>query len=96
MRRTNYKDYLKRETMNTTKEHKFLISNDFKNSKKIKNFVLDKTYLENLSNEEMEMIINIFWMYYDKKKEYLLLKIAEKLIELIRTEKETGIYQWEE
>ena len=82
--------------MNTTKEHKFLISNDFKNSKKIKNFVLDKTYLENLSNEEMEMIINIFWMYYDKKREYLLLKIAEKLIELIRTEKETGIYQWEE
>lgn len=82
--------------MNTTKEHKFLISNDFKNSKKIKNFVLDKTYLENLSNEEMEIIINIFWMYYDKKKEYLLLKIAEKLIELIRTEKETGIYQWEE
>ena len=82
--------------MNTTKEHKFLISNDFKNSKKIKNFVLDTTYLENLSNEEMEMIINIFWMYYDKKKEYLLLKIAEKLIELIRTEKETGIYQWEE
>ena len=82
--------------MNTTKEHKFLISNDFKNSKKIKNFVLDKTYLENLSNEEMEIIINIFSMYYDKKKEYLLLKIAEKLIELIRTEKETGIYQWEE
>ena len=81
--------------MNTTKEHNFLISNDFKNSKKIKNFVLDKTYLENLSNEEMEIIINIFWMYYDKKKEYLLLKIAEKLIELIRTEKETGIYQWE-
>ena len=82
--------------MNTTKEHNFLISNDFKNSKKIKNFVLDTTYLENLSNEEMEMIINIFWMYYDKKKEYLLLKIAEKLIELIRTEKETGIYQWED
>ena len=82
--------------MNTTKEHKFLISNDFKNSKKIKNFVLDKTYLKNLSNEEMEMIINIFWMYYDKTREYLLLKIAEKLIELIRTEKETGIYQWEE
>lgn len=82
--------------MNTTKEHKFLIINDFKNSKKIKNFVLDKTYLENLSNEEMEIIINIFWMFYDKKKEYLLLKIAEKLIELIRTEKETGIYQWEE
>ena len=81
--------------MNTTKEHKFLISNDFKNSKKIKNFVLDKTYLEHLSNEEMEIIINIFWMYYDKKREYLLLKIAEKLIELIRTEKETGIYQWE-
>ena len=79
--------------MNTTKEHRFLISNDFKNSKKIKNFVLDKTYLENLSNEEMEIIINIFWMYYDKRKEYLLLKIAEKLIELIRTEKETGIYQ---
>ena len=82
--------------MKETKEHKFLISNDFKNSKKIKNFVLDKTYLENLSNEEMEMIINIFWMYYDKKREYLLLKIAEKLIELIRTEKETGIYQWED
>ena len=82
--------------MNETKDHKFLISNDFKNSKKIKNFVLDKTYLENLSNQEMEMIINIFWMYYDKKREYLLLKIAEKLIELIRTEKETGIYQWEE
>ena len=82
--------------MNTTKDHKFLISNDFKNSKKIKNFVLDKTYLENLSNKEMEMIINIFWMYYDKKREYLLLKIAEKLIELIRTEKETGIYQWED
>lgn len=82
--------------MNTTKEHKFLISNDFKNSKKIKNFVLDKTYLENLSNEEMEIIINIFWMYYDKKREYLLLKIAENLIELIRTEKETGIYQWKE
>ena len=79
--------------MNETKDHKFLISNDFKNSKKIKNFVLDKTYLENLSNQEMEMIINIFWMYYDKKREYLLLKIAEKLIELIRTEKETGIYQ---
>ena len=82
--------------MNETKQHKFLISNDFKNSKKIKNFVLDKTYLENLSNDEMEMIINIFWMYYDKKREYLLLKIAEKLIELIRTEKETGIYQWED
>lgn len=82
--------------MNTTKEHKFLISNDFKNSKKIKNFVFDTTYLENLSNEEMEIIINIFWMYYDKKREYLLLKIAEKLIELIRTEKETGIYQWGE
>ena len=82
--------------MNKTKEHKFLIINDFKNSKKIKNFVLDKTYLENLSNEEMEIIINIFWMYYDKKKEYLLLKIAEKLIELIRTEKETCIYQWED
>ena len=82
--------------MNTTKEHNFLISNDFKNSKKIKNFVLDKTYLEHLSNEEMEIIINIFWMYYDKKREYLLLKIAEKLIELIRTEKETGIYQWED
>ena len=82
--------------MNTTKEHKFLINNDFKNSKKIKHFVLDKTYLENLTNEEMEIIINIFWMYYDKKREYLLLKIAEKLIELIRTEKETGIYQWEE
>ena len=82
--------------MNTAKEHIFLISNDFKNSKKIKNFVLDKTYLKNLSNEEMEIIINIFWMYYDKKREYLLLKIAEKLIELIRTEKETGIYQWED
>ena len=82
--------------MNETKQHKFLISNDFKNSKKIKNFVLDKTYLENLSHEEMEIIINIFWMYYDKNKEHLLLKIAEKLIELIRTEKETGIYQWEE
>ena len=82
--------------MKETKEHKFLISNDFKNSKKIKNFVLDKTYLENLSNQEMEIIINIFWMYYDKKREYLLLKIAEKLIELIRTEKETGIYQWED
>lgn len=82
--------------MNTTKEHKFLISNDFKNSKKIKNFVLDKTYLENLTNEEMEIIINIFWMYYDAKKETLLLKIAEKLIELIRTEKATGIYQWED
>ena len=82
--------------MNTTKQHKFLISNDFKNSKKIKNFVLDTTYLENLSNKEMEIIINIFWMYYDKKREYLLLKIAEKLIELIRTEKETGIYQWED
>lgn len=82
--------------MNTTKEHKFLISNDFKNSKKIKNFVLDKTYLENLSNEEMEIIINIFWMYYNAKKETLLLKIAEELIELIRTEKETGIYQWED
>ena len=81
--------------MNITKENKFLIGNDFKNSKKIKNFVLDKTYLENLSNEEMEMIINIFWMYYDKNKEYLLLKIAEKWIELIRIEKETGIYQWE-
>ena len=79
--------------MNTTKEHRFLISNDFKNSKKIKNFVLDKTYLENLSNEEMEIIINIFWMYYDKRKEYLLFKISETLIELIRTEKETGIYQ---
>ena len=47
--------------MNITKEHNFLISNDFKNSKKIKNFVLDKTYLEHLSNEEMEIIINIFW-----------------------------------
>ena len=82
--------------MNTTKDHKFLISNDFKNSKKIKNFVLDKTYLENLSNKEMEIIINIFWMFYDKKREYLLLKMAEKLIELIRTEKETGIYQWED
>ena len=82
--------------MSTTKEHKFLISNDFKNSKKIKNFVLDTTYLENLSNKEMEIIINIFWMYYDKKREYLLLKIAEKLIELIRTEQETGIYQWED
>ena len=81
--------------MSKTKEHKFLISNDFKNSKKIKNFVLDTTYLENLSNKEMEIIINIFWMYYDKKREYLLLKIAEKLIELIRTEQETGIYQWE-
>ena len=79
--------------MNTTKEHTFLIGKDFKNSKKVKNFVLDKTYLENLSNEEMEIIINIFRMYYDKRKEYLLLKIAEKLIELIRTEKETGIYQ---
>ena len=72
--------------MNETKKHKFLISNDFKNSKKIKNFVLDKTYLENLSAEEMEMIINIFWMYYDKNKEYLLLKIAEKLIENVRME----------
>lgn len=82
--------------MNETKKHKFLISNDFKNSKKIKNFVLDKTYLENLSNQEMEIIINIFWMYHDAKKETLLLKIAEELIELIRTEKETGIYQWED
>lgn len=77
--------------MNETKKHKFLISNDFKNSKKIKNFVLDKTYLQNLSNGEMEIIINIFWMYYDKPKEHLLLKIAEKLIELIRAEEEAGI-----
>lgn len=82
--------------MNETKKHKFLISNDFKNSKKIKNFVLDKTYLENLTNEEMEMIINIFWMYYDENKEHLLLKIAEKLIEIARMENETGIYQWED
>ena len=29
---------------------------------------------------------NIFWMYYDKEKEYLLLKIAEKLIEIVRME----------
>ena len=72
--------------MNETKKHKFLNSNDFKNSKKIKNFVLDKTYLQELTNEEMEMIINIFWMYYDKNKEYLLLKIAEKLIEIVRME----------
>ena len=76
--------------MNTTKEHRFLIGKDFKNSKKVKNFVLDKTYLENLSNEEMEIIINIFRRYWDKRKEYLLLKIAENLIELIRTEKESG------
>ena len=74
--------------MNETKKHKFLISNDFKNSKKIKNFVLDETYLENLSNEEMEMMINVFWMYYDKNKEYLLLKIAEKIIEIERIENE--------
>ena len=73
--------------MNETKKHKFLISNDFKNSKKIKNFVLDHTYLENLTNHEMEMIINIFWMYYDKNKEFLLLKIAEKLLEIVRMEK---------
>lgn len=76
--------------MNETKKHKFLISNDFKNSKKIKNFVLDKTYLENLSNHEMEMIIDIFWMYHDKNKEYLLLKIAEKLIEIVRMENENN------
>ena len=76
--------------MNTTKEHKFLISNDFKNSKKIKNFVLDKTYLENLSNNEMEKIINIFWMYHDKNKEHLLLKIAEKIIEIERIENENN------
>lgn len=82
--------------MNKTKEHKFLISNDFKNETKIKNFVNDKTYIDNLTNQEMEIIINIFWMYYDAKRETLLLKIAEKLIELIRTEKETGIYQWED
>ena len=74
--------------MNETKKYKFLNSNDFKNSKKIKNFVLDKTYLENLTNEEMEMIINIFWMYYDKNKEHLLLKIAEKLIKIVRMENE--------
>ena len=79
--------------MNTIKEHRFLIGNDFKNSKKVKNFVLDKTYLENLSDDEMEIIINIFRMYWGSKKEYLLLKISEKLIELIRTEKETGIHQ---
>ena len=73
--------------MNTTKEHRFLIGNDFKNSKKVKNFVLDKTYLENLSNEEMEIIIDIFRRYYGQRKEYLLLEILEKLIELIRTKK---------
>ena len=82
--------------MNKTKEHKFLISNDFKNETKIKNFVKDKTYIENLTNQEMEIIINIFWMYYDAKRETLLLKIAERMIELIRTEKATGIYQWED
>lgn len=76
--------------MNTTKEHRFLIGKDFKNSKKVKNFVLDKTYLENLSDEEMEIIINIFGMYWNGRKEHLLLKIAENLIELIRTEKENG------
>lgn len=82
--------------MNKTKEHKFLISNDFKNETKIKNFVKDKTYIDNLTNQEMEIIINIFWMYYDAKRETLLLKIAERMIELIRTEKATGIYQWED
>lgn len=82
--------------MNKTKEHKFLISNDFKNETKIKNFVKDKTYIENLTNQEMEIIINIFWMYCDAKRETLLLKIAERMIELIRTEKATGIYQWED
>lgn len=82
--------------MNKTKEHKFLISNDFKNETKIKNFVKDKTYIENLTNQEMEIIINIFWMYYNAKRETLLLKIAERMIELIRTEKATGIYQWED
>ena len=80
--------------MNKIKEYRFLIGNDFKNSKNVKNFVLDKTYLENLSDEEMEIIINIFRMYWGNRKEYLLLKISEKLIELIRTEKETGIHQW--
>lgn len=82
--------------MNKTKEHKFLTSNDFKNETKIKNFVKDKTYIDNLTNQEMEIIINIFWMYYDAKRETLLLKIAERMIELIRTEKATGIYQWED
>ena len=79
--------------MNTAKEYRFLVGTDFKNSKKVKNFVLDKTYLENLSDEEMEIIINIFRMYWGNRKEYLLLKISEKLIELIRIEKETGIHQ---
>ena len=79
--------------MNKIKEYRFLIGNDFKNSKNIKNFVLDKTYLENLSDDEMEIIINIFQMYWGNRKEYLLLKISEKLIELIRIEKETGIHQ---
>ena len=72
--------------MNETKKHKFLCSNDFTNSKKIKNFVLDKTYLTNLTNNEMEMIINIFWMFYNTNKEHLLLKIAEHLIEIVRME----------
>lgn len=72
--------------MNETKKHKFLISNDFKNIKKVKNFVLDETYLENLTNEEMEIITDIFWMYHDSEKEHLLLKIAEKIIELKRSE----------
>ena len=79
--------------MNKIKEYRFLIGNDFKNSKNIKNFVLDKTYLENLSDDEMEIIINIFQMYWGNRKEYLLLKISEKLIELIRTEKEAGIHR---
>ena len=79
--------------MNKIKEYRFLIDNDFKNSKNVKNFVLDKTYLENLSDEEMEIIINIFQMYWGNRKEYLLLKISEKLIELIRTEKET-LKEW--
>lgn len=71
---------------NEIKKYRFLIGNDFKNSKNVKNFVLDKTYLKNLTIEEMEMIIDIFYMYYDQRKEFLLLKIAEKLIEIVRME----------
>ena len=43
--------------MNETKKHKFLISNDFKNSKKIKSFVLDKTYVENLTTYKQSLLI---------------------------------------
>ena len=59
---------------------------DFMNREEVKIFIEKNNTIPNLSIEELEIIMNIFFNNWKKDKELLLLKIGELIINWKRKE----------